>query len=141
MVKYALMLLGSRLVRVLPMWLAYWLACRFADLAFLGIPSRRRILTKNIAMITGKSGGRELARLVRSAYRHSAKNMVDFLLFPSLTSDRIREMTRHEGLENLDHAFEKGRGVIFVTSHLGHWEFGGALLASLGYRPVVIAES
>jgi len=141
MLKYALMLLGSRLARVLPMWFAYWLACRLADLAYLGIRTRRRILSRNIALITGKSDQRELTRLVRSAYRHLAKNTVDFLLFPFLTRERIRKMARCEGLEILDRALNKGKGVIFITSHLGHWEFGGAVLASLGYPMVVIVES
>jgi lauroyl/myristoyl acyltransferase len=141
MVKYTLMLLGSRLLRVLPLRLAYWLASAGGYLAYLGIPARRRILSENIALITGKKDRREVSRLVRSAYRHTAMNTVDFLLFPSLTDRRIAGMSNSKGFENLDHALELGKGVIVVTSHLGHWEFGGILLASRGYPVVVIVES
>jgi KDO2-lipid IV(A) lauroyltransferase len=141
MLKYTLMLLGSRLVKVLPTFIAYFLACRFADLAYLTIPKRRTLLARNIALITGKTDKKEIGRLVKSAYRHSAKNMVDFLMFPYLTKERIKKMARCEGLEDLDRAVAKGKGVVFITSHLGHWEFGGALLASLGYSALVIAES
>ncbi len=136
-----MMLLGSRLARVLPLRLAYWLAIVGGYVAYLGIPARRRILSENIALVTGKKDGREISSLVRSAYRHTARNTVDFLLFPYLTDRRIIEMAISEGFENLDRALEKGKGVILVTSHLGHWEFGGILLAARGYPTVVIVES
>jgi KDO2-lipid IV(A) lauroyltransferase len=141
MLKYTLMLLGSRLVRVLPLWFAYRVAGCLARLAVIVIPARKRALTKNYAVITGKTDGAFLGRLVRSAYRHLALNTVDFLQFPTLSPDRIVRMGTGAGLENLDRALGRGRGVVLVTCHLGHWEFGGALLASLGYPVTVIAES
>ena len=123
------------------MWFAYGVASFFAGLAVFFIPSRRRLLRENYALVTGSDDMRYLGRLVRSAYRHIALNTVDFLQFPFLSPERIVTMARCRGLEKLDAALSRGKGVVFVTCHMGHWEYGGALLASLGYPTVVIAES
>jgi lauroyl/myristoyl acyltransferase len=141
MLKYTLMLLGSRLVRVLPLWFAYRVASCFAEAAVLAIPSRRRVLLENYGVVTASHDRKYLRKLVSSAYRHIALNTVDFLQFPFLSPDRIRSMARTAGLHHLDGAMAKGKGVILVGCHLGHWEFGGAVLASLGYPIVVIVES
>ena len=44
------------------------------------------------------------------------------------------------GSQVLDEALEGGRGVIFVTGHVGNWELMAAALASLGYPIHTVAK-
>jgi len=39
-----------------------------------------------------------------------------------------------EHIEYLEQAEALGRGIIFITAHLGNWELGGAILAAKGRR-------
>jgi len=39
----------------------------------------------------------------------------------------------------LDEAFKLGKGVLLVSAHLGNWEFGGTIVAMLGYKVSVVA--
>lgn len=76
-------------------------------------------------------------RLVLAAWRH--------LLRLTVTFDRMHDvMLRHrlgdhydveicEGFEDLQ---QSGRGVIFVTAHVGQWEAVGAPLNALGFSPL-----
>ncbi len=42
------------------------------------------------------------------------------------------------GLDRLQHAYKKGRGVILCSVHLGSWESGGRLLAEAGFPIAVV---
>lgn len=47
--------------------------------------------------------------------------------------------TRTVGLEAVEGALEKERGIIFVTGHLGNWELGGAATAARGIPLAAVA--
>jgi KDO2-lipid IV(A) lauroyltransferase len=46
-----------------------------------------------------------------------------------------------EGLEHLEAAKAKGKGVIVALPHVGSWEWGGSFLASLGHPMTAVAEA
>jgi len=58
----------------------------------------------------------------------------EFILLPKIRAKHLDNDFEIIGLNNLDNALEKGRGVILVTAHLGNWEVGGLKLASMGYK-------
>lgn len=141
MVKYTFMLIGSLLVRIFPLKLCYRIAELLADLAHPLIDVRRENCASNLRLITGK---RQVYDLTRSVFRHLARNTVDFLRFPHLSKgelDRMTEAVQKTGFGHLRKALNRGRGVVFITPHLGNWELGGAFLASLGFAVNVVAES
>lgn len=138
MVKYVSMLIGSFLVRVLPLKLCYRIAQLLAELAHSIISIKRENCASNLRLITGRSW---VYDLTRSVFRHLALNTVDFLRFPHLSQEQLAEMAPKIKLENLKRALGRGKGVILVTPHLGNWELGGAILASVGFPINVVAES
>jgi len=44
------------------------------------------------------------------------------------------------GWENFTVAHARGKGVLFVTPHLGNWELGGAFLVQHGYKLLVLTQ-
>ena len=42
------------------------------------------------------------------------------------------------GRENLDNAFEKRKGIVFITGHIGAWELLSAWLGSNGYPTTIV---
>ncbi len=51
-----------------------------------------------------------------------------------------RRFTIAEGLEHLEAARSRGRGVVVALPHVGSWEWGGSFLNSLGFGMTAIAE-
>jgi lauroyl/myristoyl acyltransferase len=142
MIKYLLMVAGSFLVGLLPPALSSTLSVGVADIAWALSRGRRATLAENYRLVFGAGlapGGAD--HLTRSAFRHLARNVVDFLRFPRLSPRVMRAMTSVEGVEHLRRSMEGGKGAIFVTGHVGNWELGGGVLASYGFPTNVVAES
>jgi KDO2-lipid IV(A) lauroyltransferase len=85
-------------------------------------------------------GAAELERTVDAAFRSYARYWVETLRVPKPGIEAIRSRTTAEGLDNLARHLDAGRGVIFVTPHLGSWDIAGGWLASHGWRVLAIAE-
>jgi KDO2-lipid IV(A) lauroyltransferase len=82
----------------------------------------------------------EITALAYEAYRYLAHSVVEFLRLPAMTSEEIRARARYEGEEHIHAALAQGRGVVFVTAHIGNWEFGGVTLALSPYPVTALAN-
>jgi KDO2-lipid IV(A) lauroyltransferase len=56
---------------------------------------------------------------------------------PRYTRDNVGQIVVYEGFENFERAFAKGKGVLFLTAHLGAWELS-AFAHSLQGHPLAI---
>ncbi|MEG1798984.1 MAG: lysophospholipid acyltransferase family protein [Synergistaceae bacterium] len=74
----------------------------------------------------------EASRIVAGAYKHFGRGAAEFARMPKAVSN-INSLVRVHGEENLRNAYEKGRGVILATGHIGNWEYAAAWLANNGY--------
>src|SRR5436853_3961468 len=79
---------------------------RNLDIAFPGLPIKER------------------RRLLRGCFQSLGRLLAEFSQFPRLTRERLRQMIDYDevGLAHLRAAEAAGRGVIFLTGHLGAWE-------------------
>jgi len=76
----------------------------------------------------------------REFFINSGKNLADFLRFKDHFADQIAPLVEIEGLEHYLGAFEKGRGVIGITGHIGNFELLAAALRAKGPEVAVIAR-
>jgi KDO2-lipid IV(A) lauroyltransferase len=88
----------------------------------------------------GKALGREIPaagreRIVREMFPAFGRNLVDLLRDRPFGSDEMQA----EGLEHLERAYRRGRGVVALSGHLGNWEVLGAAVAARGYPLHVLA--
>jgi KDO2-lipid IV(A) lauroyltransferase len=74
----------------------------------------------------------DAGRIVLGSYEHFGRCLVEFLRLP-LMSGRLRDMVELKGEEHLREALGRGKGLIFLSAHIGNWEYGAALLASMGF--------
>lgn len=143
MFKYFAYFLAGAVSRGTPRRFAYWLALRIADLYFFLDRRGRRAVMANLRQVfafRGEQPGRRQLRLAaRRTFQNFAKYLVDFFRFSRLTETEIRELLEIEHGENLEQAKADGKGVILITGHLGNWELGGAVLASMGHRINAVA--
>jgi KDO2-lipid IV(A) lauroyltransferase len=83
---------------------------------------------------------RERRALMRETFRATGRNVADLLRASARGPDEASRHVDFEGLEHLDAALAKGRGVVALSAHLGHWELLGAALAARGYPLHVVAR-
>jgi KDO2-lipid IV(A) lauroyltransferase len=75
---------------------------------------------------------REAERIISASYAHFGKSLVEFIRLP-LMADRLDELVTLTGEEHIRAAMNKGRGAIFLSAHIGNWEYGAALMARRGF--------
>jgi KDO2-lipid IV(A) lauroyltransferase len=78
---------------------------------------------------------RALRSLARENFLNFAKFLVDFFKFLRFDRRRMERIVHYGNLPAvLDGLLQHGKGIIFVSAHLGNWELGAAALAALGYK-------
>jgi len=117
-----------------PYPLSYFISTIIAKIWFL---TRVNVsATKNnvsIALNLDKNS-KDTHRIAKTIYINWAKNIVDFLKHPVISKEKLKQRVEVVGLENLDKALKKGKGVVIFTAHIGNFEWGACKLAAEGYK-------
>jgi KDO2-lipid IV(A) lauroyltransferase len=95
---------------------------------------QRRAALDNYAAALGlEPSDPEVARVARRAFQNYGRMVLDFLLMGSLTPDELIQRTTLDGLEHLEAALGRGRGVILALPHMGSWDNTGSYGGAAGY--------
>lgn len=103
------------------------------------IGGKKDVMARELQHIIGPGSAAELDRIIRRASRNFRKDLFEIWTFPSLNRAKVERMTTFSGLEHLDQALEKGRGVILCVAHFGSWKVILPALAYRGYKVNQIA--
>jgi KDO2-lipid IV(A) lauroyltransferase len=100
---------------------------------------RREVVVQNFLPVC--AGDRLAAeKAARRLHRNFALKMAD--LWRVEGGAPVRDwLTNPAELEILRAARQRGRGVLFITLHLGNWEHGGLLLAQLGIPLTILTQA
>jgi KDO2-lipid IV(A) lauroyltransferase len=119
----------GRLPRRLALTLGMWLT---AFLYLLPLKLRRYGL-KNLAIAFPEQSETEHSAILKQSYRNLGRLLGEFTQFHKLTPENISKFVRYDGLEHYLAAVEAGRGVIFLTGHIGAWELSAYAHALFGH--------
>lgn len=136
---YNLYKIGYFLAMSLSVKSAYGVACAIADLWYLLSFVDRRAVRSNLERITGLKDRRQLNRMTRDVFRNFAKYLADFFRFQKIDSEYIRRFVKVEGMENLDEALSRGKGVVLLSAHIGNWELGGVVVSTIKQPVMAVA--
>lgn len=109
-------------LRVLPRPLARGLGMATGLAAYALYRRLRRVGTRNLDLAFPAMSAREKKRVLRGVYVNLGRLLAEFALFPRYTKDNIERVAVYEGFQNFAEANARGKGVIFLTAHLGGWE-------------------
>ncbi len=70
---------------------------------------------------------------IQSSFIKLAQTFLEVLYMPALTKAKLEEYVTIENRHYLTDALAQQKGVVFLTGHLGNWEWFGAALAMAGY--------
>jgi lauroyl/myristoyl acyltransferase len=132
---------ATKLLRVTPVALARALAAAGGTLAWAIQGDRRRTLLKNLGYTASDRSEAERRRMARRTFRNFAVTAVDLFRLPNISPDEVRSLFEIRGLEHVDAAKARGKGVVIATAHLGPYELAAASLATRGYTMYGMVEN
>jgi KDO2-lipid IV(A) lauroyltransferase len=137
--KYYWLKFAELLSRLFPRKFSYGIARRVADFYVLFDKRGRECVISNLKQIQSSSGvalsQRALHSLARENFLNFAKYLVDFFKFLRIDNRRMERIVHYGNLPTmLDGLLQQGKGLLFVSAHLGNYELGAAALAALGYK-------
>lgn len=101
--------------------------------------SRKRVV-KHLTMVYGKEKSEdEIKKLSKKVFEMLGKNAGDIIR--AFKIDNIAELDKFRvinGLEHIERAYQRGKGVIFLTGHLGSFEFTATETSFRGYKPLIV---
>ena len=125
----------------LPLTLQYHMGRVAGFIAYQIDRSHRRIALKNLELAYGDElPGVERIRIVRELYRGLGLGLMEFFRIPWLKPGDFEGFVEVDGLEHMEKALAKGKGVIFSTAHFGNWELMAAYCAVMVHPIDIIAR-
>jgi len=91
---------------------------------------RREIVDFNLALAYPEKSDIERRRLARAVARHFARSALDAIRIQRLQPNELMSSVEISGWEHVERAAGLGRGVFFLTAHIGSWEVA-ALITGL----------
>ncbi|WP_407653813.1 lysophospholipid acyltransferase family protein [Archangium lipolyticum] len=139
--RYLLVRVALAIVSRLPLGFARWLGAGFGRFAFAVAGGERRKALKSLARAFPEKSDAERHDLARASFRHLG--MAAFEVGATDSMDRQLERLVHwpeEDRRILDTALARGRGVVFISGHVGNWELLARRVARAGYPSQSIAK-
>ena len=92
---------------------------------------------RNLTLAFPEMPVHERRRIVRGQFISLGRQLAEVCLFPRCTRENISSVVVYHGFENFQRAYARGKGVLFLTGHLGAWELS-AFAHSLQGHPLSI---
>ena len=112
-------------LKLVPLSLSGWIVKRVADIYFSCSPKRRHIALDNLTIAYGDTLSTGQKRTIaRRSFENQALSILELLVSNKMRKDAARRFPI-TGQQHFDEAVARGKGVVFVASHLGAWEYIG----------------
>jgi KDO2-lipid IV(A) lauroyltransferase len=121
--------------RLLPYRFGVWSGGMLGAVAFYALPRERKRALQHLTLVFHDKGDAWVHRTALHCFMHLGKALLEVLL---MNTERLARLVDIQGEENLRHAIARGRGVVFVTGHIGNWELLAGAVA-LRYSASVVA--
>lgn len=135
---YVLAVILTWSVQYLPRIFALFLGRIGGGLCFRLLSRERRRAIQHLNIAFGND--RENYNIARGVFRHLGMNLLECLQMPRMDKDAINSIVKATGIERIDNALARSKGVIILTSHLGNWEYLAAYMMLNGYKVSVVAR-
>jgi KDO2-lipid IV(A) lauroyltransferase len=111
-----------KILGILPRPLSRAFAIAIAQLVYLLHFRLRQVGMRNLAMAFPDKSLAEHKRILRGEFTSLGRQLAELCLFPRYTPENVDEVVVYDALENYERAYARGKGVLFLTAHVGGWE-------------------
>jgi Kdo2-lipid IVA lauroyltransferase/acyltransferase len=120
--EYALAWLLIRGISILPRPVARAAGIGLGQLVYLLHRKLRRVGMRNLQLAFPDKSAHERRKILRGEFTSLGRQLAEVCLFPSYTRENVTKIVVYDGFENFERAEARGKGVIYLTAHLGGWE-------------------
>lgn len=138
---YLLIRLIGLIVYPLPLKIGTKIGSLIGKLVFYILPKEREKALSHLSIAFGREKNKkELRKIALTLFSNLGKNAIEWFNFSKIDSKWFEKHVRAEGIEHLEEARKKGKGMIVLISHFGNWELTGAYIAHRGFSGTTIAR-
>ena len=111
-----------KIMGILPRPLARGFAIGIAQLVYLLHFRLRQVGMRNLQMALPEKSQAERKTILRGEFTSLGRQLAELCQFPKYSPENIDEVVVYDGLENYERAYDRRKGVLFLTAHFGGWE-------------------
>ena len=131
--EYAAVWAIFRALGALPRGVARPFAAAVARVLYAMLPRLRRTAEFNLRVAFPEWDEARRQAVIRGMVRNLGWMAAEFARFPRYTRETIEEVVILDGHENFLNGQRRGKGVLYLTGHLGAWELSSFAHALYGF--------
>ena len=139
--EYAVAWLFIKFIGILPRKLARSFGITLGRLVYLLHAKLREVGERNLQLAFPDKTAQERRRIVKGVFTSLGRQLAEVCLFPSYTRENVSDVVVYDGFENFEAALQRGKGVLFLTAHLGGWELSAFAHSLYGHPLNVVMRS
>jgi KDO2-lipid IV(A) lauroyltransferase len=112
-----------KLISRVPLWVLYGLAWIVYVLSFYVLRHRRHVIVPQLELVFPSLSEAERRRIHKQFLKNYCQVMVEILKGASISAEELKKRVRITDLEPVLRFLDAGRSVMFLTSHMGNWEW------------------
>ena len=128
----------KKIIGILPRPLARVFAIAISRLVYLFHVRLRQVGMRNLEMAFPEKSEKERKRILRAEFTSLGRQLAELCQFPRYTPENIDEVVIYEQLGNYERAYERRKGVLFLTAHFGGWELSAFAHSLHGHRVNIV---
>ena len=121
-IEYALAWVIIKFIGALPRPLARAAGITLGWIVYALHVRLRRVAMHNLALAFPDKSHHQRAKILRGVFTSFGRQAAEVCLFPKYTPENVGKVVVYDGFENFERALARGKGVLFLTAHLGAWE-------------------
>jgi Kdo2-lipid IVA lauroyltransferase/acyltransferase len=131
--QYGLAWIFIKFIGALPRPLARAAGIALAGWVYLLHGRLRRVGQINLKLAFPEKSRGERTRILRGVFVSFGRQAAEVCLLPKYTRENVSEVVVYDGFVNFECAVKRGKGVLFLTAHLGGWELSAFVHSLYGY--------
>jgi len=128
-----------RVIALIPLGPAVRIGAWAGGLCYRLFGGTRRLALRHLALAFPEKTEAERADIARRMFVHLGMSAMEITSIRSF-EDRLEQYLEIDGLELIHAALAKGKGIVFVTGHLGNWELMARMVAKVGAPVSAVAK-
>jgi len=132
-IEYALVWAVVKTMGNLPRPLARSIGAGLARILYFLLPKLQRTADVNLHIAFPDGSDAQRKAIERAMVRNLGWMAAEFARFPRTTKENISQLVVLDGNENFLEGQRRGKGVLFLTGHIGAWELSSFAHALFGY--------
>src|SRR5947209_3188050 len=143
---YYLFRFGTLVLPWMPRWLVLAVGRVIGLLAWLLANKARKQATRNMMHVLSahvletRARRRRLRHTVREMFQHNVRNYLEVCTLPSLDRETILQHMYMDGVEHVDAALVRGKGLVLFSAHLGPFDYMVQYAICKGYDVTIPVE-